>query len=84
VVALDGWQTSRPGREVGTPWLYGTNPHEHQVKLGVILGGEVIVSVLAGRALKHTRLRRVWWAPQALVLGAHTRGVIDNFRWGQY
>ena len=91
VTALDGWQTSRPGREVGTPWLYGTDPSDHKIKMSVILASEVGVSTVAGRYLQTHRvtigrvnLQRLWWVPQVFVLAGHTRGIIYNFRVGQY
>lgn len=91
VTVLDGWQTSHPGREVGTPWLYGTNPSDHKIKMSMILASEVGGSAILGKYLQTHRvmvgranLQKLWWVPQVLVLTAHTRGVIYNFRVGQY
>lgn len=91
VTALDGWQTSHPGREVGTPWLYGTNPSDHKIKMSMILASEVSGSVIVGRYLQTHRimvgrvnLQRLWWVPQVVILAGHTRGVVYNFRVGQY
>jgi hypothetical protein len=84
VTAVDGWQTARPGREFGTPWLYGSYPNDHRVRYSFTLGAEVVGSALAGRYLQRTRLHRLWWVPQSVVLQGHARGMIDNFRVGQY
>ena len=86
VIALDGWQTSRPGREIGTPWLYGSHPCDHQVRLSLTLAGEVGGSALLGHFLQHRKgwARKVWAVPQSTLIGTHTRGVIHNFRVGLY
>ena len=80
VTAVDGWQTSQPGLEVGSAWLYGTFPSDHKVRLSLTMGAEVLVSTLAGRYLQHTRFRKWWWIPQSAVLGVHGYGMIQNFR----
>ena len=80
ITAVDGWQTSQPGLEVGSAWLYGTFPSDHKVRLSLTMGAEVLVSTLAGRYLQHTRFRKWWWIPQSAVLGVHGYGMIQNFR----
>lgn len=91
VTAIDGWQTIRPGREVGTPWLYGTYPSNHKVKMSIVMASEVGGSAVLGRYLQTHRimvgrvnLQRLWWVPQVVILAGHTRGVVYNFRVGQY
>jgi len=78
---IDAYQTSTGWRETSEPWLYGTHPSEHRGQLALTIGGEVLVSTLASRWLRH-RNSRFWALPESVVLQAHTRGAVHNFRKG--
>ena len=79
-MAIDGWQTAQPGREVGTPWLYGTYPCAHHAQLALTLGSEVALGAVAGKLIQHTRFRRLWVLPQGYMTGIHAQAAVRN--WG--
>lgn len=86
VTAYDGWQTARPGREVSTPWLYGTYPSEHKTRLAVTLGAEVAASALLSHWMQHSHnrtVRRLWVVPLVFTLANHSAGIAHNVRSGQ-
>jgi hypothetical protein len=78
--AIDGWQTAQPGREVGTPWLYGNYPCAHQARLALTLGSEAALGALTGKLMQHTRFRRLWALPQGYMTGIHAQAAARN--WG--
>jgi hypothetical protein len=77
VTAGDYAQTTRYARETGEPWLYGTYPYRHRVRVGFTMGGEALASALGSRFL-HRHKSRFWMAPEAAVLANHAEGIIRN------
>jgi hypothetical protein len=77
ITAYDAQITAHNGREMSSPWLYGTWPARHPNKVYAVMGAEFGVSVLAGWALRHHH-KALWFAPQGVEITTHTYGVIKS------
>jgi len=81
--AVDGMQSVRYAREVGTPWLYGKQPGQHEVRFAVTLAGEVVGAALLAKWMQHSRsrvIRKMWWLPQAFDTAGHVNGIRYNLQ----
>lgn len=82
MISIDDYQTIHGYREQGTPWLYGTYPSRHPIKVSSIMAVESGLSSTLGWYMQRSRhrvIRDLWWMPQAYIVTVHTRGVVHNF-----
>lgn len=62
--------------------LYG--PHPSRARMYSIVAAENVGCAYLALWLrhgKHRRLRKLWFVPQAILLGAHGKGIVVNWRW---